>query len=185
MLVLDLTRLKNCKQYAAFRTPAQVLSCHMYLLNIRPLKRKQSYSKGNNCLQVHANQGSKILHEHFGFHWYEDFLLTQSAQKLKILDLFSIAAGLCTSNQQNNCTRKSRYKSLKRICHVHTGTINCLLWVSRMKIQVFWDVITCRLTNSSWHFERLLCLHHQCLAVQYASWINLPWQWRQYSPSKH
>ena len=137
-------------------------------------------------MQVHANQGSKILHEHFGFHWYKDLILSQSAQKLKILDHFNIAAGVCTSNQQNNSTRRSCYKSLKWICPGYTGTINWLIWVSRMKIQVFWDLIPCRLTNSSRHFERLLCLHHQCLAVQkYASWTNLPWQWRQYSPSKH
>jgi len=155
-------------------------------LNIWWLKRKQPYSKENNCLQVHSNQGSKILHEHFGFHWYEDLLLSQSAHKLNLLDHFNIAAGVCTSNQLNNCTRRSCYKSLKWICPGHTSTINLLIWVSKMMIQDFWDVIPCRLTNSSWHFKRLLCLHHQCQAVQeYGAWTNLPWQLRQYSPSKY
>lgn len=31
---IDLKRLKNCKQYAALRTPVQILRYHVYLLNI-------------------------------------------------------------------------------------------------------------------------------------------------------
>jgi len=50
-----------------------------------------------------------------------------------------------------------------------------------VRIQVFWDVMTCQWPSGCWFWKASWCLHLQHKAVQeHSCWIAWPWRWWHY-----